>query len=449
MTELIERSFAVVIAVTRRTGTAERQSIDSKVQQGVTLNASAGTSVVEEVVLDLLVAGKEVEGKRLVARVDELDSSLDVLDRDDGKKGAKDLTGHDGIINLDIGDDGGWQVLGVLITFTAKDDVALGSGKHGIETLPVTTVDDAGVALGVVDTAVVLRVETLVGLFEFGNEAVLKLVGDQDVVGSDTGLTTVEGFAPQNTVGGDAEIGTLVNVDGRLATKLKSGRAEPLGSLLGNDATDSAVTSVEDVLEALVKDSGSLGDTTVDDAVAFGVEVLVPKLRKQLGSVASYLGRLEDNSVTGSDGTNDGTNLDSDGVIPSTEDEDGTLGFGTNLGTVHGPRSTGPWLLRLGPLVELVKGFYDLVCGTGELCKDGLESGTAEILTKSFNKVLLVVLEHESELLELILSVLDGASLAGQEGGAEVGVDLWDFIDRGVLKTRFSGGGSGSSHDEY
>ncbi len=84
-------------------------------------------------------------------------------------------------------------------------------------------------------------------------------MGDEHVVGSNAGLTTVESLTPQDTVGSDGEVGALVDVDGRLASKLEGGRAEPLGSLLSNDAADGSVTCIEDVLVSLVKSSSGLG----------------------------------------------------------------------------------------------------------------------------------------------------------------------------------------------
>ncbi len=152
---------------------------------------------------------------------------------------------------------------------------------------------------------------------------------------------------------------------------------------------------------------------------------------------------LEDDGVTSSNGTNDRTDGEGDGVVPGANDENGTLRFRTDGSAVHGPSSTGPRLGGLGPLVNLADGVYDLVGDTHEFGKDGLKSRTTEILLEGLDESILVVLEHVGERLELVLSVFDGTSLAGQEGGAKVGDHVRDHIDRSVLKAGFSGG-SGS-----
>ncbi|KAI3489889.1 hypothetical protein L1887_45982 [Cichorium endivia] len=242
------------------------------------------------------------------------------------------------------------------------------------------------------------------------------------------------------------EVGALVDVDGRLAAELERGGAEPLGGLFGDDAADGAVAGVEDVFEALVEHRRGLGDAAVDDAEAFRVEVLVPQLGEQLGRVAGHLGGLEEHRVAGGDGADHGAHLDGDGVVPGAEDEHGALGLGADRGAVGSPGEAGPGLGGLGPLVELVDGLDNLVGGAHELGKDALEARTAEILLERLDKVVLVVLEHVGELLELVLAVLDRARLAGQEGGAKVRDDAGDGIDGCVLEAGLGGGGGCGGH---
>ncbi len=130
--------------------------MDGKVKEGVTLNTSTRASVVEEEVLDLLVTSEQVEGKRLITRVDKVNGGLDIPGGDDGKDRAEDLARHDRVIDLDVRDNSGWHELGSLVTLTTEDDLALGAGEHRVQTLPVASVDDTGVAVRVADTTVAL-----------------------------------------------------------------------------------------------------------------------------------------------------------------------------------------------------------------------------------------------------------------------------------------------------
>ena len=79
------------------------------------------------------------------------------------------------------------------------------------------------------------------------------------------GLTSVERFAPEETAGGDAEVGCFSH-DGRVATaKFKGSRGEMLGSGFGHDFGDVDRAGEEDLVPRFRKEGCCFGDRALDD----------------------------------------------------------------------------------------------------------------------------------------------------------------------------------------
>lgn len=141
--------------------------------------------------------------------------------------------------------------------------------------------------------------------------------------------------------------------------------------------------------------------------------------------MCGHLGWLEDDGVTSCNCANDRSDLDGDWIVPSSQNQDGSLWFTSDVWVVETPSETAVYFFDFGPLFEVVDGFDCLCDGEHHFGKHGLELGSTEILLESLTPRIFVVGEKIGELLELVLAILEIARLAGQEGFTELLVDLW------------------------
>ena len=262
---------AVVRAHAARADAAERQARHREVEDRRVHAHAAGRGAVDDVVRDVGVFGEHVQRQRLLARVDEVDCRVDVVDRDQREDRPEDLLLHDRRGRIRAPHRGRCEV--------AVGFVALAAVDHLTGALVVEQPGQAG-EVAVVDDASVVRhwcgvvaVELAHRVAQAGGQRTLDPPVDEHVVGRDAGLARVDVLAPRDAPRGDVEVGAAVD-DGRaLAAELERHRREVLRGGGHHHPTDGAVAGVEDVVPALVEQRGGLGHAAFDHGDRVGVEV--------------------------------------------------------------------------------------------------------------------------------------------------------------------------------
>ena len=144
VTEDVEARLAVVGAHAALADAAERQVGDRDVEERrVDARATAARRVRRPGSTTALSLGEDVERQRLVARVDERDRLVGVVDRDHRQHGTEDLLLHHGSIGRDVAKDGRREVPGRGVRLAPDDG---GSRiEEPYQTLEMVVVDDARV----------------------------------------------------------------------------------------------------------------------------------------------------------------------------------------------------------------------------------------------------------------------------------------------------------------
>src|SRR4029079_9692337 len=131
------------------------------------------------------------------------------------------------------------------VDLAAAHDVVATRVEQVLDPLRVAGVDDAAevgaLARGLAGDGLDLGLEG-------GDEGVLDVAVDVDVVDGDAGLAGVEPLGVGDAARAQLLVGVCVDDDGALAAELEGDRGQVLGRGLRDDAPDRAVAGVEDVV---------------------------------------------------------------------------------------------------------------------------------------------------------------------------------------------------------
>lgn len=98
---------------------------------------------VDDLVSFLEVFGEDVQSQRIGGDfASEGLGVVNVLGFDDGEDGAEDFGLNEGVVEFDVGDDGGFDKAGGGVEFAAEDDFALCGGEEGLHAGELGGVDD-------------------------------------------------------------------------------------------------------------------------------------------------------------------------------------------------------------------------------------------------------------------------------------------------------------------
>lgn len=98
---------------------------------------------VDDLVSFLEVFGEDVQSQRIGGDfASEGLGVVNVLGFDDGEDGAEDFGLNEGVVEFDVGDDGGFDKAGGGVEFAAEDDFALCGGEEGFHAGELGGVDD-------------------------------------------------------------------------------------------------------------------------------------------------------------------------------------------------------------------------------------------------------------------------------------------------------------------
>ena len=179
---------------------------------------------------------------------------------------------------------------------------------------------------GVVDDAPIRQavgglgaVELLNGLGQFLGELGQGGVGAQHIVGGHTGLSGVHELAPGDPAGRRDHLHGVVNVDGRLSAQLQRHRCEVFGGGGHDNPAYSAVSGVEDVVEALLQQGGGFGHTALHNGHGAGKVLAESTGPARLNwPVPSHW--VCHHRVAGCERADDGCQEQLDGVVPRCDD---------------------------------------------------------------------------------------------------------------------------------
>lgn len=188
----IERSFSVVVSNTGGTRASKGQVRHNKVDQRIVDDHSTRTRMVQDVINRLLVLAEDIQRQRLIPLVDVLHSLDQTFDHHDGQDWSKDLALHQLVVPINTQDQSWAHEQVIFFTLASSDDLALGLIEESLESLEMVLVDDTTVGSRGLDRG---SVKLLDGGLEGFDEFVLDTTLDDEVVGCDAGLTTVEELA--------------------------------------------------------------------------------------------------------------------------------------------------------------------------------------------------------------------------------------------------------------
>ncbi len=247
----------------------------------------------------------------------------------------------------------------------------------------------------------------------------MHLLVDEDVVGGDAGLAGVEPLPPGHAPGGHPQIGRAVDDHRALAAELEGHRGEVTGGGGHHHAADGPVAGVEEVVEPLGQQFRGLGHAAFDQGDGRGVEVAGHQAREQARGRRGDLGGLHHHGVAGGDGAGHGYQEELDRVVPRGDDQDHAEGFGdqTRPGRQGHQRRWHP----PGPVppAQVADHALDLAHDEGEVGDESLERRLAEVGLQGGEELVLVVLEHADELLELATPPGQRAGGARAVGGTQ------------------------------
>jgi energy-converting hydrogenase A subunit M len=365
--------------------------------------------------------------------VGEVNSLIQVLNGQDGNERTEALLCAQRILNRVNLNNGGLDEELLLVHGTTKQDLALGVIEHRLQALEVSLVDNARVIGRVLST---LGVELCICLLEFLDNSRHNLLINEQVVLRCANLARVQDLAPKHAARNQSRVGILSD-DSRVDTaQLENNGGQVRGGGLGDDTTNVGTTREENLVPSLSQQSLCLGDTTLDDRVAGGVERGLADLLHNGGAAGSILGGLDDDGVTGGDGTDDGAHCELEGEVEGTisnrkkkidlrlvccftigvfvrkikyspDDQDAAQRILSDLRAheLEGKLDIGS-LLILHPLVEVARGEDDVVEQPTALRDLGLEAWLVQVLGTSLDDLLLMVLDATEK---VNLSLLDQA----------------------------------------
>lgn len=150
----------------------------------------------------------DVQCQGLVVPVDILDPLVEGVDYPDGQDGSKDLGLHQGIIQLDIKNDRGRDVEVVLLGVTSGHNLAAGRVQESLKAVEMVLVDDAAVGLGCLRRGAVEFLDSELHLLD---KFLFDPAFDDEVVGRDTGLSSVEELSKGQTACCDCNVHVLAH----------------------------------------------------------------------------------------------------------------------------------------------------------------------------------------------------------------------------------------------
>lgn len=309
----VEASSATVRPVTTLTHTTERKGGD--VQRGVvdgsTTRAGGGKDLV-----GVLLGSERIDTQRGgLDAVGDANRLLDAVHGHDGHQGTEALLDQQGVVRaVDLDERGLDEAFG-LVHGATQQDLALGVVDHGLELVKVALVDDARVVGRRLST---LRVEFIVGLLELLHDSRHQFALDQEVVMRRADLPSVQGLAPQHATRDQSGVRRLGD-NGRVnPTQLQNDGSQMRRSSLGDDATNCRTTSEEDLVPSLSQQGLGLGDTSLDNGVARGVQRSLDNLLHNHSTVGGILTGLDNHRVTSRNSTNHRSQSQLEGEVEST-----------------------------------------------------------------------------------------------------------------------------------
>jgi hypothetical protein len=302
------------------------------------------------------VGGVHTRGETVGGVVADGDDLLLGLELGDGADGAEDLLLHDLHVLSDVGEDRGLDEV-TLLAVAATTGLDLGTSLLAL--------------LNVTHDTVVLELRDLRSLEDTLREWVTDLVGgststeslDELVVDAGLNVDTRTGAAALTVVQEDTEVdpgdgvlnvGVVEDNVGGLASELEGNLLQVgAGSSLHDGSADKGGTSKRNLVDVHVRGDGSTGvlAETRDDVDDSGRETsLLAESCSVKTRERGLFGRLQDDSVTGSNGRADLPRPHEDGEVPWDN-----LTADTNLNALL----VGCWRIQ-------IRGTYGFLLGVGE-----------------------------------------------------------------------------------
>ena len=221
-----------------------------------------------------------VEGKGFLALTNETDGFVGGAEGNHRENGTEYLVGHDGGIGSNIGQQGGFDIALGDICLTPGYNTAI--GQVGADTLEGAVVDETDV---VGTQPGIVTVETSDFVAEGGDEIGLEAFVDEQIVGGNTGLSGIEGLAPGDAAGSDAEIGTPVDNAGALTTEFEDDGSEVTGCGLHDLTAKGGTAGEEDKIETAFQEGGVDLAVTLYDSYERFVKAGGDEIGQYLGDV--------------------------------------------------------------------------------------------------------------------------------------------------------------------
>ncbi|CAN8010192.1 unnamed protein product, partial [Ixodes pacificus] len=465
--EGVEAVLSVVAPHAARPHSAkgERRKLTRQVDKGVVgAHASAGR-LLHEAVDHLLGLGKHVQLKSCPSAsplVDELNRLVRTLHPQDRQHRTEDLAGktkpstdlflHDGVRGLDVGEQGGRDVLGVLVHLAthgrsgaiqqlgyspARTQQSQQPRRHSLDVVGVDDASQVWAGLGV------LRVELcddpLAGVHKV---RVGRLVA-QHVVRRHAGLAGVDVLAPHEAPAGHLHVQALVQVHraarGResnlspFPTKLERDGSQVLLCGLVDDLADVDGARVEDVVKLLGEQLRALlgapshhGEKS--SSGTHRIKVLRDELLDDLGRGSRVLRRLDHRTVSRRNGSDQRAEGQLQRVVPGPDDQSHAVRLAVHQRLVHyqhdmylltANRAT--YLFGFHPFLKLHDGAFDLISGEVDLKQDALKLPTTrlphlvQVLFEGLHERVVIVDEKPVQSLELLDPVARRPRLAQLE----------------------------------
>ena len=110
--------------------------------------------------------------------------------------------------------------------------------------------------------------------FEQGQERILDLAADEQIIRRDAGLARVQQLAEGNAPGGQGNVGALIHDDGAFAAQFQQNGGQVDAGLFHDQAAHRHSAGEEDAVEPLVQQGGVLPAAALDYRDPGGVEHL-------------------------------------------------------------------------------------------------------------------------------------------------------------------------------
>ena len=256
----------------------------------------------------------------------------------------------------------------------------------------------------VVGLARIVAVEGRDRIGERSDQLILDALVDDHIVRSDAGLTGVEELRPGDPLGGHLDVGVGGDDGGALASELEGDRREVLGRRPHHDATDLAITGVEDVVEVLFEQRRGFVDGAGDDGHRGCVEVLGNQFLDERRHRGRDLRRLQHGGVARSEGRHERAEQQLHRVVPGSDDADRAECLGPQGCLARLERQRNLHLGRLGPRVEVLKRVVDLVDRERDFGGVGLDAWLADVGNQCIDQMILLLDEQRAKLLQLASS---------------------------------------------